>query len=80
MDLALLEQTLRERGEPPFRARQVWEWTAHGAPGYDAMTNLPRALRTELAATVRFSTLTVETARESRDGTIKTLSAGSGGA
>src|SRR5437867_3422211 len=73
MDLALLEQTLRERGEPPFRARQVWEWTARGAPGYDAMTNLPRALRTELAATVRFSTLTVETARESRDGTIKTL-------
>src|SRR5437867_659305 len=73
MDLALLEQTLRERGEPPFRARQVWEWTARGAPGYDAMTNLPRALRTELAATVRFSTLTVETAREARDGTVKAL-------
>ena len=49
MDLALLEQTLRERGEPAFRARQVWEWTARGAAGYDAMTNLPRALREELA-------------------------------
>ena len=74
MDLALLEQTLRERGEPAFRARQVWEWTARGAAGYDAMTNLPRTLRQELAAAVPFSTLAVETERESRDGTVKTLS------
>src|SRR3954468_4917844 len=73
MDLTRLEETLRERGEPAFRARQVWEWTARGAPGYDAMTNLPRVLRAELASAVRFSTLTVETERESRDGTIKTL-------
>jgi len=73
MDLPLLEQTLRERGEPAFRARQVWEWTARGAPDYDAMTNLPRALRTELESALPFSTLTVETERESRDGTIKTL-------
>ena len=73
MDLALLEETLRERGEPAFRARQVWEWTARGAAGYDAMTNLPRVLREELATAVRFSTLDVETERESRDGTVKTL-------
>ena len=73
MDLALLERTLHERGEPAFRARQVWEWTARGAPGYDAMTNLPRTLRAELASAVRFSTLAVETERESRDGTVKTL-------
>ena len=73
MDLTLLEQTLRERGEPAFRARQVWEWTARGAAGYDAMTNLPLALREELASAVPFSTLTVETERESRDGTVKTL-------
>jgi 23S rRNA (adenine2503-C2)-methyltransferase len=73
MDLALLERTLGERGEPAFRARQVWEWTGRGAPGYDAMTNLPRALRAELASAVPFSTLSVETERESRDGTVKTL-------
>ena len=48
MDLTLLERTLRERGEPAFRARQVWEWTARGASGYDAMTNLPLELREEL--------------------------------
>jgi 23S rRNA (adenine2503-C2)-methyltransferase len=73
MDLALLDQTLRERGEPPFRARQVWEWTARGAPGYEAMTNLPLALREELSTAVPFSTLAPETERESRDGTVKTL-------
>jgi 23S rRNA (adenine2503-C2)-methyltransferase len=37
------------------------------------MTNLPRALRSDLAAAVPFSTLSVETERESRDGTVKTL-------
>jgi 23S rRNA (adenine2503-C2)-methyltransferase len=73
MDLPLLEATLRERGEPAFRARQVWEWTARGAQGYDAMTNLPRALRSDLATAVPFSTLAIETERESRDGTLKTL-------
>ena len=73
MDLDLLERTLRERGEPAFRARQVWEWTARGAAGYDAMTNLPQVLREELASAVPFSTLSVETERESRDGTVKTL-------
>ncbi len=73
MDLALLERTLRERGEPAFRARQVWEWTARGTTGYDAMTNLPLELRAELESAVPFSTLSVETERESRDGTVKTL-------
>jgi 23S rRNA (adenine2503-C2)-methyltransferase len=73
VDLTLLETTLRERGEPAYRATQVWEWTAAGARGYDAMTNLPRGLRDELDASVPFTTLDVETQRESRDGTVKTL-------
>src|SRR6266496_2607608 len=71
MDLRLLEQTLSDR--PAYRARQVWEWTARGVAGYEAMTSLPRALREELMASVPFSTLTVETERVSRDGTVKTL-------
>jgi 23S rRNA (adenine2503-C2)-methyltransferase len=73
MDLRLLELALAERGEPAYRAGQVWEWAARGGDGYDAMTNLPRALRQELAAAVPFSTLTVESERESRDGTVKGL-------
>src|SRR3954447_26516791 len=73
MDLTRLEEVLRDRGEPAFRANQVWEWTARGAADYEAMTNLPRPLRDELSASVPFSTLTIETERESKDGTIKTL-------
>jgi 23S rRNA (adenine2503-C2)-methyltransferase len=73
VDLKLLDTTLRERGEPAYRSGQIWGWAARGVPGYDAMTNVPRALRDELAAAVPFSTLTVETERASRDGTVKTL-------
>jgi 23S rRNA (adenine2503-C2)-methyltransferase len=71
VDLKLLEETLA--GEPAYRAGQVWDWAARGATGYDAMTNLPRPLREELEARVPFTTLTVETQRESKDGTVKTL-------
>jgi 23S rRNA (adenine2503-C2)-methyltransferase len=73
VDLKLLEETMRERGEPGYRADQVWDWTARGVPGYEAMTNVPRALREALAVDLPFSTLTVETERTSRDGTLKTL-------
>ncbi|HSO02683.1 MAG TPA: hypothetical protein VLS46_09165, partial [Gaiellaceae bacterium] len=60
MDLTLLDEVLAARGEPAFRARQVWEWAARGVAGFEEMTNLPKALREELAAAVPFSTLTVE--------------------
>ncbi len=73
MDLTALNETLAVRGEPAFRARQVWEWAARGVAGYDEMTNLPRALRDELADAVPFSTLSVEDEAESADGTVKAL-------
>jgi 23S rRNA (adenine2503-C2)-methyltransferase len=73
VDLDLLERRVSELGEPPYRARQAWEWTARGASGYEAMTNLPRALREVLERDVPFSTLTAETEQRARDGTVKTL-------
>ena len=73
MDLVLLEQTLADRGEPAFRAGQVWEWAARGVAGYDEMTNLPRALREELDESVPFSTLSLEDEAQSADGTVKAL-------
>ena len=73
MDLGLLEDTLATRGEPAYRARQVWDWAARGAAGYERMTNLPARLRGELAEVVPFSTLTVEAEGVSRDGTVKVL-------
>src|ERR687892_2383549 len=71
MDLVLLEEALS--AEPAYRARQVWEWAARGAPGYQSMTNVPAALRSELEARVPFSTLTLETEARSQDGTVKAL-------
>jgi 23S rRNA (adenine2503-C2)-methyltransferase len=73
MDVELLERTLAERGQPGYRSRQVWEWAARGAAGYDAMTNLPAALRAELDASVPYSTLKLEREAKSKDGTVKAL-------
>lgn len=73
MDLQLLNETLAGRGEPGFRAAQVWRWAASGAAGYEAMTNLPRALREELAREVPFSSLEVRREASARDGTVKAL-------
>ena len=73
MDLTLLEQALADRGEPAYRVAQVWEWAARGASGYEEMTNLPAALRSELEGSVPYSTLTLETEARSQDGTVKAL-------
>jgi 23S rRNA (adenine2503-C2)-methyltransferase len=71
MDLDLLHQTLAS--EPAFRARQVWRWTAHGAAGYDEMTDLPAALRARLASEVPFSSLRLVRDAHASDGTVKAL-------
>jgi 23S rRNA (adenine2503-C2)-methyltransferase len=73
MDLDLLERTLAESGQPGFRAGQVWDWAARGAAGYEEMTNVPAALREELAAAVPFTTLELVQEAVARDGTVKVL-------
>jgi 23S rRNA (adenine2503-C2)-methyltransferase len=73
VDLDRLDTLLADRGEPRFRAKQIWEWTARGARDYEEMTNLPRPLRESLARELPFSTLTVETERQASDGTVKAL-------
>jgi len=73
VDLALLSERLADRGEPRFRARQVWEWAARGAGSYDEMTNLPLGLRERLAEQVPFSSLRVEREALAADGTEKAL-------
>jgi 23S rRNA (adenine2503-C2)-methyltransferase len=73
VDLELLERSLAGRGEPSYRAAQVWAWAARGASGYGEMTNVPAALREALAEEVPFSSLEVAAQAESRDGTVKTF-------
>jgi 23S rRNA (adenine2503-C2)-methyltransferase len=73
MDLQLLETTLAERGEPRFRARQIWDWVARGAGSYAEMTNVPAELRSALEATIPLSSLSLEREAFSVDGTEKAL-------
>ena len=73
MDFKALDQALAERGEPRFRADQVWRWVAQGAGSYADMTNLPLALREALAATLPLSTLTPRGEQVASDGTVKAL-------
>jgi 23S rRNA (adenine2503-C2)-methyltransferase len=73
MDLAKLDTTLADQGEPKFRARQVWSWAARGAAGYEQMTNIAGALRETLAREVPFSSLELQEEARSDDGTVKAL-------
>ncbi|GIK72939.1 MAG: putative dual-specificity RNA methyltransferase RlmN [Chloroflexota bacterium] len=75
MDFDQLAQFLADLGEPHFRARQVWEWMyKRYVSDFDAMSNLPKALRTKLAdiATVAPLTLVTEVVSRDRD-TFKAL-------
>jgi 23S rRNA (adenine2503-C2)-methyltransferase len=73
VDRALLQQRLSERGQPSYRAGQVWDWAARGVGGYTEMTNLPGELRSELDQEVPFSTLELEREAKASDGTVKAL-------
>ena len=73
MDLNRLDEILAARGEPAFRAGQVWEWLAGGAGSYRAMTNLPQSLRDQLEVELPISTLDVVREVKSVDGTRKAL-------
>jgi 23S rRNA (adenine2503-C2)-methyltransferase len=66
-----LEGAPRIPSVPPYRVKQIFSWISRGALSFDQMTNLPLALRQELAAhfTVRGSR-TGEQLRDP-DGTVK---------
>jgi len=71
---ALLDPVLAELGVPAYRSRQVLAWVyGRGAADPGAMSDLPRALREQLAE--RLSGPALETSRisRSRDGTVKLL-------
>lgn len=67
---AELTELLASMGHKPFRATQVMEWIwKHRAVSFDAMTNLPPALRAELAARFILRPLEVVEVNESQNGT-----------
>ena len=74
MTLPELSALLKEMGQPAFRAKQLYTWLHRGVRSYEEMTNLPGALRAELAEKYPIHAPTVVRRQESqKDGTIKYL-------
>jgi len=75
-----LEQFFAERGEKPFRARQILKWVyQRGVRDFDAMTDLSLALRERLKTDAEIAVPVVQSRFDSADGTVKWLfSSGSG--
>jgi 23S rRNA (adenine2503-C2)-methyltransferase len=69
-----LRAWLAERGQPLFRAAQIRKWVFEGrAENFEAMSDLPKALRADLAAEFRLWTSKVVRTLRSADGTEKLL-------
>ena len=67
-------QVLKTLGQPSFRAKQIFSWLHKGVKSYDEMTNLPKALRDELAQAYPIHAPEVVRKQTSKkDGTIKYL-------
>ena len=74
MTLPELTDTLKEMGQPAFRAKQIYTWLHKGVRAYDEMQNIPKDLRAVL--TEKYPILTPQVVRRQeseKDGTIKYL-------
>lgn len=69
-----LEALVVSLGEPPYRARQVWQWLwQKGCREFTAMTDVSKALRARLAEVAEIVWPRVERVQASADGTVKFL-------
>ncbi len=68
LTLPQLQQWLVERGEAPFRAKQLYSWLyQHLATDFPAMTNLPLTLRQQLADEASIGPMVVRSELRSKD-------------
>lgn len=68
LTLPQLQQWLVERGEAPFRARQIYSWLyKHLVTDFSAMTNLSQALRSRLAQEASIGPMAVRNELCSKD-------------
>jgi len=76
LDLTLpeLERFCSDMGEPPFRARQIWQWLwQKRVCDFSSMSNISRELQKRLAKTAAIVRPEVVKCQVSQDGTIKFL-------
>ncbi|MFM9027357.1 MAG: 23S rRNA (adenine(2503)-C(2))-methyltransferase RlmN, partial [Bacteroidota bacterium] len=72
LDQVSIRTWLTERGQPAFRAGQVWEWLwKKSARSFDEMSNLPLELRKKLQESFVLNAVTIREQQISRDRTIK---------
>ena len=72
LTLSDLEAWFEDLGEKKFRARQVYEWLwQKQAQSFDAMTNLSKDLRQQLAGEFTLPALVIDATQYSADGTVK---------
>ncbi len=72
--LDLTKEDLSRRMKPSFRAKQIYQWIYQKyADSFDAMENLPKAMRAELAEAYTINPLKLLTKQTSADGSIKYL-------
>jgi len=72
--LSELEEKLREFAEPPYRAKQIMDWLyKKRADTFEEMSDLPRALRAQIAQSFSVGKLDVVRVLGSRDTTRKFL-------
>ena len=68
LTLPELQQWLVERGEAPFRAKQIYNWLYRQlAADFSAMTNLPQSLRAQLAEETTIGPAIVRSELRSKD-------------
>jgi len=74
LELPELEQALAALGQPKFHARQIFQWIyRRGVTDFEAMTDLGRDLRAQLAREFRAETPELIAREQSVDGTTKVL-------
>lgn len=75
LSLPNLTKWLERKGHPSYRAGQIFQWLyQRGAVSYDAMLNVPKAIRQELADTFDFQPLPLlARSGDPGDGTLKLL-------
>ncbi len=74
MSQDMLEQFFAERGEKPFRARQVMQWIyQRNVFDFDEMTDLSKKLRERLLPEAEVALPAVQSRHDSQDGTRKWL-------
>lgn len=74
LEFSELKDWLKEIGEKPFRATQIFEWLyKKRVTSFEEMSNLSKELRERLANEFQLTTLKLVTKQTSSDGTVKFL-------